>query len=90
MLPIFRTNNIVDTGDARVVGGENAKHLKFEVTEIYQKSNKYPAIGFQLGQYCNEVKKGRHFDICYHIEENFWQGKTETQLNVKDIKLRVE
>ena len=90
MLPIFRTNNIVDTGEARVVGGENAKHLKFEVTEIYQKSNKYPAIGFQLGQYCNEVKKGRHFDICYHIEENFWQGKTETQLNVKDIKLRVE
>jgi len=24
--------------------------------------------------------------MCYHVEENFWQGKTTLQLNVKDIK----
>lgn len=87
MLPIFQSDNLVDTGDAREVGGEAAKHLKFEVMECDQLSQRYPAIGFQLGRYFNKVKEGAHFNICYHIEENFWQGKTETQLNVKDIHI---
>lgn len=85
MLPIFRTDNLVDTGYAREVGNDNPKHLKFEVTQINKTSKQYPAIGFSLGEYAEQIRNGAHFSICYHIEENFWQGKTETQLNVKDL-----
>ena len=88
MLPVFQSNNLVDTGDAREVGNDTVKHLKFKVTECDQESDKYSAIGFRLGEYCDAVKNGHHFNICYHIEENFWNGKTELQLNVKDLKLR--
>jgi len=88
MLPIFQSNNLVDTGDAREVGNDTIKHLKFKVTECDQESDKYSAIGFGLGSYCKEIeKKGTHFNICYHFEENFWNGRTEIQLNVKDIKI---
>ncbi len=90
MLPVFQSDNLVDTGEAREVGNDKVKHLKFEVTERDQKSGKYPAIGFQLGKYCDAVRKGKRFDICYHVEDNFWHGKTETQLNVKDIHLHSE
>lgn len=26
------------------------------------------------------------FEVCYQLEENYWRGKTEIQLNVKNIK----
>ena len=87
MLPIFATGNLVDTGYAREVGNDSPKHLKFEVTQINKTSKQYPAIGFSLGEYAEEIRNGAHFYICYHIEENFWQGRTETQLNVKDLRL---
>ena len=28
----------------------------------------------------------RQFSICYHIEENEWNGHISLQLNIKDIK----
>ena len=88
MLPIFQTNQLMDTGDAREVGNDTVKHLKFNVIEFERPSNIYPAIGFGLGHYCEALKKkGQTFNICYHIEENFWNGKTEIQLNVKDLEL---
>ena len=90
MLPIFATKNLVDTGNAREVGNDHPKHLKFEVTQIDKLSRQYPAIGFSLGEYAEKIKNGARFKICYHIEENFWQGRTETQLNVKDIRLDEE
>ena len=43
-------------------------------------------IGFSMGKHYERMKKGHHFDICYHFEENYWNGKVETQLNVKDIR----
>ena len=83
MMPVFVSHNLVDTGYARVVG---SKHLKFCVTQIETKSGFYPSIGFQLGEHHERVKSGDSFSICYHIEENYWNGKTEIQLNVKDLR----
>lgn len=83
MTPVFVSNNLVDTGYARVVG---SKHLKFCVTQLETKSDFYPSIGFQLGEHHEKVRSGESFSICYHIEENYWNGKTEIQLNVKDLK----
>ena len=81
-VPIFRTNHLVDTGYPRVVG---SNHLKFAPIQIDSRSRVYPAIGFQLGDNYQRMKHGDSFDICYNLEENFWNGRTEIQLNVKDI-----
>lgn len=82
-VPVFRTNHLVDTGYPRVVG---SNHLKFSPIQIETRSRSYPAIGFQQGQHLARMKHGESFDICYTLEENFWNGRTEIQLNVKDIR----
>jgi single-stranded-DNA-specific exonuclease len=32
------------------------------------------------------VKAGIPFSICYHVEENEWNGVSNLQLNIKDLK----
>lgn len=80
--PLFLTREIVDTGKARIVG---LNHLKFSAIPIAERSDPYPAIAFQMGEVLPRLRHER-FDICYHLEENHYHGKTEMQLNVKDIK----
>ncbi len=81
-VPVFVSRELVDTGNARIVG---TNHLKFSAIPIAERSAPYPAIGFQLGE-CLTRMRNERFDLCYQLEENYWRGRTEIQLNVKDIK----
>ena len=83
MAPIFRTDQVVDTGRIRVVG---KNHLKLELMQLQERSDPISAIAFQQGDHFKAIKSGRPFSVCYHIEENEWQGKINMQLNVKDIQ----
>ena len=81
-VPVFLSRHLVDTGYPRVVG---SNHLRFSAISLVSRSRSFPAIAFQLGQHFPRMKKGEEFSICYTLEENYWNGKTEIQLNVKDI-----
>jgi len=83
MKPIFQTNGIADTGFARIVG---KNHLKLTVAHPEIRSFFYPAIAFQQGAYLEYIEQGLPFNICYHIEENEWNGNVTLQLNIKDIR----
>ncbi len=82
-VPIFETDNLVRYDTPRIVGN---KHLKFSPISMSSNSKIYPAIAFQLSKYYERVKRGDAFDLCYQLEENYWNGKTETQLHVKDFR----
>jgi single-stranded-DNA-specific exonuclease len=82
MAPVFQTNGVVDTGRARVVG---KNHLKFEVVHPETRGFPFPAIAFQQGKHIDRMLSGEPFNICYHLEENHWNGNVTLQLNVKDI-----
>ena len=82
-VPVFVSRELVDTGNARIVG---TNHLKFNAIPLTERSAPYPAIAFQMGEALNGMRRGDRFDLCYQLEENYWRGKTEIQLNVKDIK----
>ena len=82
-VPVFVSHELVDMGGARIVG---TNHLKFSAIPIAERTAPYPAIGFQLGEALPRMRQGDLFDLCYQLEENYWRGKTEIQLNVKDIK----
>ena len=86
-LPVFVSHSMVDTGYPRVVG---SNHLKFNVISLLSRSRSYPAIGFQLGKHFPRVKKGEPFTICYTLEENYWNGRTAIQINVKDLRFDEE
>jgi single-stranded-DNA-specific exonuclease len=86
MSPIFLTNNVIDTGYAKLVGRNGQNHLKFSVVHPDRTGNPIPAIAFNQGNHYEKMKAGHPFNICYHIDENTWLGNTTLQLRVKDIK----
>jgi len=87
MSPIFWTDNVIDAGGSRPVGGH--RHLKLTVSQQGDHDlgiAPFSGIAFQKGDLFDRVHDGEPFSICYHLEYNTWQGKTTLQLNVKDIK----
>ncbi len=86
MSPVFKTTGVVDFGNARLVGKNEKNHLKLSITYPEISLPPFSAIGFQLGEFYDYIREGNSFDICYHIEENEWNGNTSLQLNIKDIK----
>jgi len=86
MSPTFITKNVIDTGYAKLVGKNGANHLKFSVVHPDRTGNPVPAIAFNQGQHLDKMREGKPFSVCYHIDENTWQGNTTLQLRVKDIK----
>ena len=85
MSPVFETDNVVDAGKAKIVGNN---HLKLEVFQHDVRSEPISSIAFGQGGEENfeYIRDGNPFNICYHIEENEWNGKKSFQLNIKDIK----
>ena len=84
--PVFLTDNVVDTGYSRAVG--NRKHLKLTVMQNNDAENIFAGIAFQKGDMYERIHEKEPFSMCYYVEENFWLGKTNLQLNVKDIKFQ--
>ena len=87
MSPVFWTDNVIDAGGSRPVGGH--RHLKLTVAQRGDREQgiaPFNGIAFQKGDLFDRVHNGEPFSICYHLEYNTWQGKTTLQLNVKDIK----
>ena len=82
--PVFLTKNVVDAGFSRAVG--NRKHLKLSVMQQGNTDFVFSGIAFQKGDLYERIHDKEPFTMCYYIEENYWQGKTSLQLNVKDIK----
>jgi len=83
MSPTFMSEGVVDTGYASIVG---KNHLKLSV--IHPDISGFPVSGiaFQQGDKLPIIQSGKQFSICYHIEENEWNGHVSLQLNIKDIK----
>ena len=82
--PIFYTPGLVDTGKAKIVG---KNHLKLEVVNLDISGFPFSAIAFQQGNHFADIKEGKQFLACYHIEENEWNGIKTIQLNIKDIRI---
>ncbi len=85
MAPVFLTENVVDNGTGKVVG-TTGDHLKLNLIQEADPYKVYPAIAFQMGNLYKKIDQGQAFDICYSIDENEFMGRTNLQLNIKDIK----
>ncbi len=81
--PTFLTKDLYDTGFSRKVG---KNHIKLSVVHKHISCFPMSGIAFQLGDKVDFVINSEPFNMCYHVEENVWNGRTSLQLNVKDIK----
>ncbi|OFX57371.1 MAG: single-stranded-DNA-specific exonuclease RecJ, partial [Bacteroidetes bacterium GWB2_41_8] len=79
MLPVFITENVLDSGTSRPVG-KNLEHLKLDLIEPTSNSSKFSAIAFNQAHHFEAISQGLPFDICYSIAENEFRGKTSLQL----------
>lgn len=55
------------------------KHLKFKVDDI-------DVIGFDFGHLISVIKDGDKIDLAFTLEENIWQGNSNLQLKLIDLK----
>ncbi|MFN4233814.1 MAG: single-stranded-DNA-specific exonuclease RecJ [Bacteroidia bacterium] len=82
--PMLASKNVIaKSGTSRIVGNN---HLKTTVYQIENPDICFDMIAFNFGDWFDYINSGKTFDICYHIEENEWNGNVSLQLNVKDIK----
>lgn len=82
--PVFRTDRVYDYGTSRLVG-KDQEHLKLELVDS-RSENIMNGIAFGKYEYNDYIKGLNPFDICYHIEENNYNGNTSIQLMIKDIR----
>ncbi len=85
MAPVFLTENVVDNGTGKTVGNTN-DHLKLNLIQEEDPYKVYPAIAFGRGSYYKYISGGHGFDTCYTLEQNEFMGRTNLQLNIKDLK----
>jgi len=79
MKPKFVLKHLKNIEEVKIVGNN---HLRIVLNINNQR---IACVGFGLGDYYHELKKGREFDICFTAEKNHWNGKIYLQLNLKDI-----
>lgn len=84
MKPVFVTRNVFDYGTSKAVG-KDRDHLKLELIEEHSAAIKQ-GIAFSMGDALSMIKSNNAFDICYTVEENFYNGITTLQVMVKDMK----
>ncbi len=81
MKPVFCTKELYAT-DARIL---KEKHLKLKVVQAHSKLA-FDAIGFNLAEKELCTLKGMPFEMAYTLETNEFNGKTNLQFNIKDIR----
>ncbi len=85
MKPVFVSKKVFDYGTSRLVGKEQ-EHLKLELVDS-SSENVMNGIAFRMHEYNDHLKALNPLDICYTIEENTFNGNTNIQLMIKDIKI---
>ena len=84
MRPVFMSSDLTDSGYARLVG-EEGRHLKLTVHQG-RNNGALQAIGFNLGKRLELIKDSKPFKAAFTIDENHWNGRTDLQLKIRDIK----
>ena len=80
--PVLASRNLTLVGAPNIIGREKT-HLKFKVR---QNNHVIDAIGFGMADYADQLRaQPNRVHLAYTLEENTWQGKTSTQLRIKDI-----
>ncbi|MDD6209183.1 MAG: single-stranded-DNA-specific exonuclease RecJ [Bacteroidales bacterium] len=83
--PIFATRDVRDYGTSRLVGKES-EHIKLEVIDTKGSPSIQQGIAFGMKDHFSSIKSMKPFSLCYYVEENTFNGTTNLQLMVKDIK----
>jgi len=81
MRPVFVSRKVNKADFPGIVGNN---HLKLRVA---QAAAEFDAIGFSLGSWAKPIATNSGtIDLAYVLETNTWNGQTNIQLRIKDLK----
>ncbi len=86
-VPVFVTEDVIDAGTSRLVG-KNLEHSKLALMEPDASSGIFAGIAFNLSSKFPVIQSGIPFDICHSVELNEFRGKSNLQLNIKDLRTK--
>ncbi|MEM7033949.1 MAG: single-stranded-DNA-specific exonuclease RecJ [Chloroflexota bacterium] len=79
--PKFMTKGLIVKH--HTVVGKEGNHLKMK---LFDGKQNWDAIGFQMGHTWSPETRLTKIDAAYSLEINTWQGRSNLQLNLKDIR----
>ena len=82
--PVFMTKGVIDNGSGRLIG-QHKNHLKLAITDT-DNSKTLDGIGFGMSDYFSTIKDKQPFDVCFVLDLNEWNGTSNLQLRIKDIR----
>ena len=82
--PVFMIKGVIDNGSGRLIG-QDKNHLKLAITDA-DNSNTLDGIGFGMSDYFSTIKDKQPFDLCFVLDLNEWNGTSNLQLRIKDIR----
>ena len=83
MQPVFTTEDVYLASEPVIM---KEKHLKIQVRQ-HRTGHTHTAVGFGMAHLAQHLRGRVPFSICYHLEQNHFNGNTTVQLMLKDIKL---
>lgn len=79
--PVFITRNVLNTPWSKIV---KEKHVRFVVKN---ENITLTGIGFNLAEKFEMLESNKPVDLVFTIDENEWNGETNLQLKVIDLRL---
>ena len=80
MRPVFIARNVKDTGYSKIA---KELHIRFSVS---QGNKTFTGIGFQMASKFELLKMNKAIDLVFTLDENEWNGTTNLQLKVIDLR----
>lgn len=80
-VPVFSAERFAVV-EARLVGN-GEKHLKLR---LGKDGKIFSAIAFNFAEFGKKLKAGDSVDAAFELEENVWNGRSELQMKIVDIK----
>jgi single-stranded-DNA-specific exonuclease len=93
MKPIFCSRNLTDYENKSRLIGKDSTHLRLVLTgdgKLFHSGVAFHSgdmRNYNMSEILQHLKNGGKIDICYTLEDNTFNGQTNTQLVVKDIKI---
>ncbi len=81
MRPVFIAKNVQDTGFSKIV---KEQHIRFV---LRQHNITLTGIGFNMAAKFHLLQQHQPLDIVFTIDENVWNGETNLQMKMIDIRL---
>ncbi len=81
MRPVFIAKNVQDTGFSKIV---KEQHIRFV---LRQNKITLTGIGFNMATKFHLLQQHQPLDIVFTIDENVWNGETNLQMKMIDIRL---